>query len=466
MSRSHGRDNPSIVTSLIAGSVAATALSLFILILAPIGSYAARFDRTDISLNLLVADARDAIAPDGRIDRSRLEASDVLMRTRRANPELRLFIDTPRDRFTIGGPPRRWREPAAPQDGASACGVETTALDIRDADGAGRVQARRCDEAPYYIEVGAVRTAVVTRREAFGSVFRTELTRYGQSLALVALFVGLVILTVFYLATRSLRAVVAIADHLGPDGVLTPLPEARLPREILPLVRSVNRAFFQIEDAVRRQKTFTAAAAHELRTPLAILGGRLGELPEGALRHQLERDVRRMSQIISQLLKLASWQAVAPRLDPISLNGLVREVCIEYAPIAIAAGKSLTYVEDGSAMIAGDAEIVRIAVVNLMENALLHTAPATAVEVTVGADRQVRIRDHGAGVAEADRPHLFKPFFKQPPNKAGAGLGLAIVSEAMTLHGGQISVETPQDGGAAFVLAFPPIDSGPDDPAR
>lgn len=157
---------------------------------------------------------------------------------------------------------------------------------------------------------------------------------------------------------------------------------------------------------------------------LAILTGGLAQLHQGQLRHELEHDAARMSTIITQLLKLSSWRAADPLLDKVELNTLVRDICIAYAPMALDAGKSLELDEQDRIWVEANPEILRIAISKLVENALMHTSLGSSVDLAVSTSGTLVVYNHGASVPDENWPELFKPFFKAPLNKPGAGWAL------------------------------------------
>jgi signal transduction histidine kinase len=137
------------------------------------------------------------------------------------------------------------------------------------------------------------------------------------------------------------------------------------------------------------------------------------------------------------------------------------------APLAIAQGKTIALSgSEGPVVINGNAEMLRRAVRNLVENALNHTPDGTAVEIVVGERGTISVRDEGEGIPTAKRELIFQRFWRRDHQRAGgAGLGLSIVKRIVDAHGGTIAVENEPTGGANFTMRFPPAEPSrrPDD---
>lgn len=261
---------------------------------------------------------------------------------------------------------------------------------------------------------------------------------------------------------RPLRRLSAQAAGIGPDDAGARLGEAGVPQEALPLVRAVNRALDRLDAAFRRQRRFAANAAHELRTPLAVLRARLDALDDRAAAAGLTRDAERMARIVDQLLDVARLEARRAELTEVDLVRVVRETLADLAPLALAEGKELELAAPNAPIVVrGDAGALSDALRNLLENALRVTPAGGAVETAVGADGAIEVRDRGPGVPAPMRERVFEPFQRGERSDgaarrgAGAGLGLAIVAETAALHGGSVAVSDRPGGGAVFRLTLP-----------
>lgn len=264
-------------------------------------------------------------------------------------------------------------------------------------------------------------------------------------------------IVIFRRAVRPLVEASERAATIGPARTDIRLPLQGIPREILPLVEAVNQAFDRLEHGYREQRRFTADAAHELRTPLAILSARIDTIGPLPANKDLHRNIESMSRIVGQLLDVAETDAMRLAPDEVAdLAMIAAEVVEAIAPLALGADKEIELLgADAPARIHGNAEMVRRAVRNLVENAIRHTPTGTAVVVDVAGDGSVSVRDHGPGIARADRDLIFKRFWRGDRNRSdGAGLGLAIVKNVVDEHRGTIEVVNAPGGGALFIARF------------
>jgi signal transduction histidine kinase len=249
------------------------------------------------------------------------------------------------------------------------------------------------------------------------------------------------------------------AQHIGPAQLSVRLPVDGIPSEILPLVTAVNGALDRLEDGFRRQREFTADAAHELRTPLAILRTRIETLPNHDAAQALHDDIERMSRVASQLLDSAELDTfIVDPSESVDLHGVCADVAEQIAPLALAQGKSITLGgAQGPIEIKGNAEMLHRAVRNLVENAIHHTPKGTAVEIELAEDGTVSVLDRGRGIPATEQELIFQRYWRgDNPKAGGAGLGLSIVKRIVDAHGGSIAVKDRPGGGAQFSLNFVP----------
>lgn len=264
-------------------------------------------------------------------------------------------------------------------------------------------------------------------------------------------------IVIFRRAMRPLVDASERAAAIGPARTDIRLPTSGIPSEVQPLVQAVNRAFDRLEHGFREQRRFTADAAHELRTPLAILNARIETLDPARANEDLHRNIQTMSRIVAQLLDVAELNAM--RIDPAEtadLSQIAVEIIEQMAPVALAAGKDIELRGgDEPTPIQGHAEMVRRALRNLVENAIRHTAANTAVIIEVGPDGSASVRDHGPGISPAHHAAIFQRFWRGDRARSdGAGLGLSIVKTVVDEHGGSIEVSQAPGGGALFVMRF------------
>ena len=246
----------------------------------------------------------------------------------------------------------------------------------------------------------------------------------------------------------------------------------RIDEDVLPEFRQLSRSFNQmlerLNNAFSAQRQFTGNAAHELRTPLALMQAQL-ELfsaehpdvrPETAefltlLREQTER----LIQMTRTLLEMSNLRQVA-RNDRIQLAPMIEEIFTDLAPLAEKSGISLERNGDG-AMIGSDALIYRL-LFNLTENAIKYNRPNGSVRVSVSQeDKQLlfRVSDTGCGIPKEFQRSIFHPFFRVDKSRSreygGVGLGLSLVWEIADLHGGSVWVEKSSEKGTTIAVGLP-----------
>jgi signal transduction histidine kinase len=256
---------------------------------------------------------------------------------------------------------------------------------------------------------------------------------------------------------RPLRAAAQAAGAIDIRSLDQRLPLGGLPTELRPLVVAINHALDRLDAGFARQRLFTANAAHELRTPVAILQARIDSLPaDAAGRTDLGRDIRRIALLIDQLLAVARiGHSEAVMADAIDLVALVRGLVADCAPLAIRSGRQVAFNAPPVAVhVAGNARALSSAVANLIDNALRAEPAGGTVEVHVTGGAEIVVVDHGPGIAAEDRPFVFEPFWRKDERTPGTGLGLAIASDVVALHGGTLSVAETPGGGATFRVAL------------
>ncbi|TDX67203.1 signal transduction histidine kinase [Methylosinus sp. sav-2] len=287
--------------------------------------------------------------------------------------------------------------------------------------------------------------------------FRNELV--SQSLYLAVVFS--VSAAVAWLAVRRslapLRRAAEAAERIDLESLGQGLCVDDAPSEIRPLVDAVNRTLKRLDASVARMRRYTANAAHQLRTPVAILRARLENPEERGFRVDLQRDTRRIQLIVEQMLvaaRLTEGQA-SPDRD-LDLSAVARGIVADYSPLIFKARRRIAF-EAPTAPVALRSNRVAIecALANLIDNALRAEPEGGTVLVRVGADRTIRVIDHGEGIDEKHRELIFEPFWRRSDEAPGNGLGLAIVQELIEMLGGRIGVATTPGGGATFVMSFP-----------
>ena len=250
------------------------------------------------------------------------------------------------------------------------------------------------------------------------------------------------------------------------------LADMRIDEDALPEFKQLSQSFNQmlerLNDAFAAQRQFTGNAAHELRTPLALLQAQL-ELfsaehpdmqPETAeflslLREQTER----LTRLTKTLLEMSNLRQVA-RNERIRLAPMIEEIFTDLAPLSDKCGVTLTAEGDGI-MTGSDALIYRL-IFNLTENAVKYNRPGGSVRVSVAQEPEkllLRVSDNGCGIPEEYQQSIFQPFFRVDKSRSreygGAGLGLSLVWEIADIHGGSVRVEESSKNGTVIAAEFP-----------
>jgi len=278
-------------------------------------------------------------------------------------------------------------------------------------------------------------------------------------LGLLFLLTVVSLVVVPLIVRRQLRGVDAIAAEADTIDVNQPgirLSSERVPSELHPLVRAINSALQRLDDGIEQRQRFLADAAHELRTPIAILHTRIELLPEGAERSRLMLDVARLANLANQLLDLQRLDASRTAFQPVNLVDLAAQVASDMAPLVIAAGDEISFDNEVETIIVdADAAAISRALVNLIQNAIAHGGKETQITVAVLRDGTLRVTDTGPGIAEQYREAIFEPFHRITPLDHGAGLGLNLVKDIVARHHGRVVVSDAIGGGAQFEIVLP-----------
>jgi signal transduction histidine kinase len=282
---------------------------------------------------------------------------------------------------------------------------------------------------------------------------------------MVLLMSGVAIISI----RRALRGLVDAArqaELLSPLDTASRFDVGTMPKEAASLAIAINGLLDRVATLVKAQRLFLARAAHELRTPLAVMMLELGRAKDERVR-RLEADVHNMSETVDRLLTLARLESIGrPERTEIDVGHLARDVVDRMHEWAVRDGHTIKIDVIEPAVTAGDVMAVREAIRNLIDNAVKHTPSGTNVHVTVGPNGRVVVEDNGPGLDAEKVSELLEPFKKGKDASEGAGLGLSIVRQAVDLHNGSLVVAKSASGGARFELEFPDDLEGSGEAAR
>ena len=286
--------------------------------------------------------------------------------------------------------------------------------------------------------------------------------------AVVTLLSGIL---AYFVSGRALMPLHSFASQVEKVQ-MNNLADMRINEEVLPEFRQLSRSFNQmlerLNNAFAAQRQFVGNAAHELRTPLALMQARLelfsaehsDVLPETAeflalLREQTER----LTQMTKTLLEMSNLQQVS-RNEHIQLAPMIEEIFTDLA--SLAEKKEISLVYDGDGIMTGSDALIYRLLFNLTENAVKYNHPGGRVRVSVTQEPEkllIRVSDTGCGIPGEYQQSIFQPFFRVDKSRSrefgGAGLGLSLVWEIANLHGGRVWVAESSEGGTTIAVELP-----------
>jgi two-component system sensor histidine kinase CpxA len=254
--------------------------------------------------------------------------------------------------------------------------------------------------------------------------------------------------------TTPLRQLQAALERLG-RGDLSARTNSTRQDELGELARTFDHMAERIQTLMSVERRLLLDISHELRSPLARLGlavelARTGDDREGAF-NRIQKEADRLNALVSQLLEVTRVEAdpTLLRREPVRLDELVADIVQDASVEAQARGCRVEFTAPEPARVAGDIELLRRAVENVIRNAIRYAPPDSAVEIRVDQSC-VRVRDHGSGVPEEALARIFDPFYRVETDRnrgsGGTGLGLAIARRAVELHGGKIAARNAYPG--------------------
>lgn len=269
-------------------------------------------------------------------------------------------------------------------------------------------------------------------------------------------------------ALKPLKSFASQVENVQPDN----LADMKISEDVLPEFKQFSKSFNgmldRLDEGFSAQRQFTGNAAHELRTPLALMQAQieLFSVEHSDIQHDtaellelLQEQTERMSQMTKTLLEMSELRTV-PCNDVIELAPMFEEVFADLAPLAEKRGITLEC--DGDGTIIGSDTLIYRMLFNLTENAIRYNRPNESVRVCV-TERNgqifIRVRDNGNGIPEQYRESVFQPFFRVDKSRSreygGVGLGLALVREIALLHGGRVLAEESTENGTVMLVILP-----------
>ena len=295
--------------------------------------------------------------------------------------------------------------------------------------------------------------------------------------AVVVAAMILLALVIVRLSLRPLERMGATAEAIAAGDLSRRVSPATPKTEIGRLGLALNGMLAQIESAFaertrseQRLRRFIGDASHELRTPLTSIRGYAELLRRGAqrspedaelARRRIEEEATRMGVLVDDMLLLARLDQGRPlEREPVDLRAIVRDARADAS--AVAPGRPVSVTAPEPVVVSGDDMRLRQVVGNLVRNAIVHTPPATPIEIELGRRNGravVRVADHGPGLPADVAARVFEPFYRGDPGRSrdrgGSGLGLSIVAAVVAAHRGSVRVAGTPGGGATFEVELP-----------
>ena len=345
-------------------------------------------------------------------------------------------------------------------------------------DSIGNYVMHYAEEEPLAIRVDIPEEQWKDMSERFSGEFVLELTGAKHGFCMRGWYIALAVTVLggavaYFVSGRALKPLkrfTAKAERVQ----LQSLTEITLSEdeavEFSRLSRAVNQMLLRLKQTFDAQQQFVGNAAHELRTPLALMQARLDlymstdhgdSCPETAETIAMMREqTERLSRMVRTLLDMSELKTV-PRTDRIQLAPMIEEVLADLSPLAEKSGVTLS--QSGEDLwITGSDVLVYRAIFNLVENGVKYNRPGGSVCVSAsrrGEEAVIEIKDTGCGIPEDFRESVFQPFFRvdksRSRKKGGVGLGLSLVWEIAHLHGGDVRIRESGESGTAIELTLP-----------
>lgn len=324
--------------------------------------------------------------------------------------------------------------------------------DIREADGLKEIAS-----------IDDIQTSWGEVRILFGgiagkgsSVLAILAEAYPIYVSLLAISLPAIFLAVPRIVKRALARVSDVADkasQIEPRRHGARLPADGIPKEVAPLVTAFNGTLERLENEAKKRQRFLIDAAHELRTPIAIMQTRIDGMSDGPERSRMLDDVARLADTAEQLLDFERNDQALELDGKVDLVEIAQTAVADIAPVAIAAGYQISFQSEVEKLERqGSTPALARAVSNLIRNAVDHCEGRGEIAVSVLADGAIAVADQGPGIPEEHQELVFEPFYRVIPKSKGSGLGLSLVKQIVGNHGGRVSMQSSRQGTTVTLL--------------
>lgn len=273
-------------------------------------------------------------------------------------------------------------------------------------------------------------------------------------------------------ALKPVRDLSRIIAETTENNLTKEIEVAKANDEISLLTESFNKMKLKLNDAFQSQKQFTANAAHELRTPLAVMMTNLEVFIKKQNKTEKEyneylissqKQINRLNKLVNSLLELLSMHT-AQLNDEIEIVSLTDEIICDLDSVAQNNNVSIEFNPKSDSIILknkGNEVLIYRAIYNIIENAIKYNTENGRVNVTISEENEksvIRVQDNGKGISKEEQKKIFEPFYRVDKSRSrslgGYGIGLAMVSEIMVIHGGAIELEKSDENGSIFCLVL------------
>ncbi|MEI4483225.1 MULTISPECIES: sensor histidine kinase [unclassified Phyllobacterium] len=273
---------------------------------------------------------------------------------------------------------------------------------------------------------------------------------YPIYLSLLAVALPALFLAVPRIVGRALARISDVTERaaqIDPRKHGVRLPLDGIPKEVAPLVTAFNGTLARLESEAKKRQRFLIDAAHELRTPIAIMQLRIDGMPDGQARTRMLDDVARLADTAEQLLDFERNDQTLDLQNTLDLVEIAQTVVADIAPLAIAGGYQISFHREVESLTrTGSAAALARAIGNLVRNAIDHCDGKGEILVTVSSGGEITVKDEGPGIPADHQELVFEPFYRVVPKSQGAGLGLSLTKKIVANHGGHISLKSSSQG--------------------